>query len=107
IGASGVWGDSNTGHGVIGTSSALYGSGVIGKANNIGVYGNNPTGGVGVYGDSVSGTGVYGICTSGNGVYGQSSTGAGVRGVSLGGLNTLAGVIGESHVYAGTALAGV
>jgi hypothetical protein len=97
IGRSGLWGDSDTGHGVVGSSSALYGSGVVGKSNNVGVYGTNPTGGAGVYGDSVSGTGVYG----------QSSTATGIRGASVAITGTAAGIWGSSSAPSGRGVLGV
>ncbi|MES2513068.1 MAG: hypothetical protein V4580_02950 [Bacteroidota bacterium] len=40
-----------------------------------GVYGENTSGGIGVYAQSSSGKGVFGKSTSGSGVYGESTTG--------------------------------
>jgi hypothetical protein len=103
---SGVWGDSSVGNGVIGTSGALFGAGVLGKSNNVGVYGTNPTGGAGVYGDSVSGTGVYGACVSGNGVYGTSASSNGVFGFASGTSGVNYGVFGRTASSSGVGVWG-
>jgi hypothetical protein len=73
--APGVWGDTNTGDGVWGTSSATNGWGVVGAVNGIGrgVYGlaAGNSGGVGVFGQVDNASGWAGQFTSsaGNGVY--------------------------------------
>jgi len=98
---SGVWGDSSVGNGVIGTSGALFGAGVLGKSNNVGVYGTNPTGGAGVYGDSVSGYGVYGTSPSGYGAYATSASGYGVFGFASATSGTNYGVFGRTASSSG------
>jgi hypothetical protein len=112
--SAGVWGDSSSGQGVIGTSSALYGAGVLGKANNVGVYGTNPTGGAGVYGDSVTGTGVVGYASAASGqnygVAGQSDSdsGYGVSGLATAGAGTANfGVVGTLVGPSGIDLSGL
>jgi hypothetical protein len=109
---SGVWGDSSSGDGVIGTSGALYGAGVLGKSNNVGVYGTNPTGGAGVYGDTVGGFGVYGVAsaTSGTtyGLFGVSAStdGRAVYGEATAASGTTYGVFGVSDSANGRAVQG-
>jgi hypothetical protein len=76
------------------------GSGVIGRSDNIGVYGesNNRVGmGVGVYGLSSSGVGMWGSSHSGAAVIGMSYSGAAV----LGSSNSNIGVRGWSLSYIG------
>jgi hypothetical protein len=80
--AVGVWGDSNSGVGVFGTSGALP-HGVDNIPTNIaGVEGHsiqNP----GVFGRSIEDAGVSGESLQGLGVLGRSSTGTGVLGVTF------------------------
>jgi hypothetical protein len=87
-----VYGASGKGIGVYGTSgfAGLYGEGVVygvhgrttaGDDSGIGVYGQAPTYGYGVYGDTRSGFGVYGNSTYGVGSYGQGPIG--VQGVAV------------------------
>jgi hypothetical protein len=100
FGKSGVWGDSLTGNGVLGTTGAAGGGGVVGMAarsDNYGVYGSNTAGtaifarsdgggaSAGLYGHSTGsqGNGVIGECNNGisaYGVWGRSTQGIGVYG---------------------------
>jgi hypothetical protein len=79
---SAIWGDAASGHGVIGTSAELYGAGVMGKCNNVGVLGINPTGGAGVYGTSATGYGVFGASAGNQGAGVRGEGGSGGTGVS-------------------------
>jgi hypothetical protein len=103
----GVWGDSASGAGVVGSSSQPPSVDAPDQPGGAGVYGvNNARRGVGVRGqaDDPGGTGVLGTSAQGTGVAGQSdgggsgvtgtgTTGAGVSGTSRDG----AGVTGTSH----------
>lgn len=74
-GGSGVWGSSNSGHGVYGqTASQLDGS--------AGLCGVNTGKGFGVYGEGDGNTAVVGKSTNFNGGWFESSQAEGVRGVS-------------------------
>jgi cytoskeletal protein CcmA (bactofilin family) len=95
----GVWGDSGTGMGVVGTSSDP--GQAAGELGGPGVYGlNNAAGGLGVRGqaDHQTGVAVLGSSTQGTGVAGRSQgTGIGVVGTSSEG----AGVSGSSSAGVG------
>lgn len=93
---------TNSGHGVVASTTAAFSYGVSGSGTSAGVYGssgasngagvkgeNNTTGGTGVRGESsASGSsGVAGYANNGTGVYGQSFNGYGVYGTN-GGSNT-------------------
>jgi hypothetical protein len=103
--AVGVWGESNTWHGVAGLTKSTTGG--------HGVYGKNTSGGTGVVGESDGWMGVYGLSRStaggagvmgegdpGPGVIGKSSKWVGVYGETAGIENGPAGVWGE-HKGAG------
>ena len=100
-----LWGDSNTGDGVVGTSNGD--TGVYGRSNLAGSIGEDIVyGGTGVFGvnDQIvgtgvqgqangdNGTGVWGISVNGYGVFGTSTSGFGVSGTSTDGF----GVAGSS-----------
>ena len=100
-----LWGDSNTGDGVVGTSAGdtgVYGrSNLAGSTGDVIVYGgygvfgvNDQTVGIGVFGqgNGDNGFGVWGTSTSGYGVTGTSTSGFGVEGNSTDGF----GVSGNS-----------
>jgi hypothetical protein len=81
---TGVFGETNSGDGVRGSSSG--GNGIVGVTNHDGSSGvsatdQSPTGGTGVYGTSVNGNGVVGEATSpgGVGVMAQNDDGAQLR----------------------------
>jgi hypothetical protein len=103
--AVGVWGESNTWHGIAGLSKSTTGGfGVFGKntAGGTGVVGESE-GWMGVYGSSKSTSGGAGVLGEGNpgpGVVGKSTRGAGVYGETAGVDNGPAGVWGE-HKGAG------
>jgi hypothetical protein len=103
--AVGVWGESNTWHGVAGlTKSTTGGFGVYGKntVGGTGVVGESD-GWMGVYGSSKSTTGGAGVMGEGNpgpGVIGKSTKWVGVYGETAGLENGPAGVWGE-HKGAG------
>jgi hypothetical protein len=103
--AVGVWGESNTWHGVAGlTKSTTGGHGVYGKntSGGTGVVGESD-GWMGVYGRSGSTTGGAGVMGEGNpgpGVIGKSTKWVGVYGETAGIENGPAGVWGE-HKGAG------
>jgi hypothetical protein len=82
--AFGVWGQSSSGYGVVGT----------GTGTGTGVWGEADSSGYGVQGASSSGTGVYGSSGSGNGVQGSSTSSNGVYGAYSGTTGTAAGVEG-------------
>lgn len=85
-GDTGVYGDSTSGYGIHGSSTASSGRGIYGVATGSigsGVYGvSNLVSGRGVYGESSAGTGVVGYSVSGDGVRGNSDEDTGVLGVS-------------------------
>jgi hypothetical protein len=77
----GVWGDSNTGVGVLGTNGALPPNVTNVPTNIAGVEGHslqNP----GVFGRSIQGDGVSGESEQGLGILGISTTGTGVVGIT-------------------------
>jgi hypothetical protein len=76
----GVWGDSETGVGVFGTSGTP--SADLYLLDHAGVVGNCSMNGPGVAGASVYDAGVYGTAVSGDGVGGVSAQGMGVVGYS-------------------------
>ena len=82
-GSAVLWGESNTGVGVNGSSSNFYG-----------VFGGSSSG-IGVGGTSNSNDGVRGDSTSGNAVHGFSSAGRGVYGQSI--ASTQPGVLGQAN----------
>jgi hypothetical protein len=94
----GVYGSSNGGQGVYGTSSGPRSAGVYGSSDGAigahkrqaGVYGVGPAGFQGVYGECLGVAGINGSY----GVFGDSDVGVGVRG--LGDLNGSTGVYGTS-----------
>ncbi len=112
-----VWGDTENGYGVVGTSRT--GPGVFGKSSGDTVQGKSGTKypGTGVLGTSTNGIGVVGIIeenpfNGGVGVYGEVNleSGIGVRGstngvsgVGVAGMNTTygTGVIGDSYYGTG------
>ena len=126
-GGFGLWGNSDTGHGVHGDSlssrgvvgTSQYFHGVFGKStNNVGVAGESnammgvlgvcvgPPGpgggtGAGVKGENHNkgGFGVWGACDTGHGVHGDSTTSRGVVGMS----RDFHGVFGHSNANVGVA----
>jgi hypothetical protein len=95
IGGSGVWGESNSGPGVSGTSTGSVG--VDAKTQH------GPAGLRAVH--TGAGIGVLGACDSGDGVFGRGHRGVrgespGFQGVS-GWSSTNAGVVGESDNFSG------
>lgn len=109
--AVGVWGESNTWHGVAGLSKSTTGGfGVFGKntAGGSGVVGESD-GWMGVYGSSKSTTGGAGVMGEGDpgpGVIGKSTQWIGVYGETAGVENGPAGVWGE-HKGAGVGVKAV
>lgn len=87
----GVWGQSDTGIGVAGTS--LQYNGVEGDSSN----------GVGVTGTSGESTGVIGICTKQKGVYSGKEIGVHGRSELQGGI----GVLGEENQSSGIGVRGI
>jgi hypothetical protein len=83
----GVWGDSDSGVGVFGTSGALP-SGVNNIATNL----------AGVEGHSIANPGVFGESVENPGVIGRSQSGSGVLGVTFAPTNDSHGVFGVSTV---------
>jgi hypothetical protein len=92
----GVWGQSDTGYGVVGTTDAVNNAAIAGYGSANGVYGQ-------AYNKSLSAAGVSGEA---QGVYGDGVRGigkrAGVRGYNYGefllpgrGVDVTAGVVGE------------
>ncbi|MBU0731877.1 tail fiber domain-containing protein [Patescibacteria group bacterium] len=74
-----VYGEaSQLGFGVEGVN--LNGRGVHGYGNWIGVFGENPVGGAGVFGQSQTGPGISGSSVDGEGIYGLSTNNIGVSG---------------------------
>ena len=118
-GGPGVWGDSTSGDGLHGHTSASGGkSGVagVGDGSNYGLYGSSGSG-TGIFGTSLAGNGMHGE-THGNGsfsgvqgvgftnnigVSGSSTSGSGVYGTTAGtsGQTGAAGVWGNTHDYYG------
>jgi hypothetical protein len=123
----GIWGDSASGDGIFGSTSATGASGVSGAAGNngsSGVYGFGPFGVVGrmapgglsgIYGLSSAsgGYGVWGYANSGIGVRGDANTGPGVAGNSLSGSGVTGtssqgtGVYGAASDITGAGMPGV
>jgi hypothetical protein len=88
---AGVWGDSTTHAGVVGTSNDSDGvAGYTQGTGQAGVLGSDESssGGYGLYGSSTNGTGVTGIHSTGNGT--------GVSGIDNSGLESSHGVSGSS-----------
>ncbi|MDM5359683.1 tail fiber domain-containing protein [Peribacillus sp. ACCC06369] len=112
---TGVWGESETWHGVVGASKSptggfgvygeAIGSGVVGVSKTWnGVYGETPStnGGAGVWGEHKGqGTGVVGISRAGVGVLGQQITNDGIGYGVLGKSRQGIGVSGDSQVNSG------
>jgi hypothetical protein len=130
--AVGVWGESNTWHGLAGISKSttgghgVYGkntsggTGVVGESDGwMGVYGKSKstTGGAGVMGEGDPGPGIIGKSTKWIGVYGETSgiengpagvwgehkgAGTGVKAISVGGPGLAAFSAGNEAVHAET-----
>lgn len=83
-GIYGVWGDSQNGPGVTGTTGTPALAGVLGvsKGLGVGVMGLSAPGGTGVHGEVQGGLGVSGTSHTGTGVRGKSETGTGVDAIS-------------------------
>lgn len=101
----GVYGFSETGLGVFGTSGSLFANkdqdtDGASFSSHTGVYGrSNHTNGTGVAGvayNGTSATGVYGQSDDGRGVYGESDAGIGVYGIHKDTTGTSPGVKGET-----------
>ncbi|MBC8042842.1 MAG: hypothetical protein IAF08_05300 [Rhizobacter sp.] len=103
-GVSGT-GDSPTGGGIIGNSSA--GTGVFGTGGSFGVTGVGLTG---VFGQSSTGNGVYGESNTGNGVSAQTNGSAFNTSAVFGQANSTSGVVngvfGISSSTSGTGVSG-
>jgi hypothetical protein len=86
-----VWGDTNLGWGIIGTSAqavGVFGEGMPGVlgSGEIGVAGNTSpgsTGGIAVFGSTENGTGIVGHSENGIGISGDSSGDTGVLGLGV------------------------
>jgi hypothetical protein len=132
----GMWGDSDTGYWVVGTSNnfivvagisnsstgvqgnSTNGFGVVGDSQYIGVYGlgayvgvsGDEIGGMendtGVYGHSSSGTGVVGVTEKGTRVSADGTTGVVANGGSTGVLATGGGIGVYGNSSAGTGVSG-
>lgn len=92
----GVWGDSNVGGGVFGTSGVLPPGNRIPIDRPAGVEGHGVNG-PGVTGRSLTDLGVFARCEEGLGLLAQSGTSSGVLGVSFGPANSaVSGLFGSS-----------